>query len=91
MKPRFRAEWVVVSEELLILGSCLLRYNRSIVYLKDWFGEVRYFVAPHLCCVEQDYALLICEMPAVYEITVNFTHYKRSNLCGLSQQEQNQK
>jgi len=25
MKPRFRAEWVVVSEELLILASCLLR------------------------------------------------------------------
>ena len=25
MKPRFRAEWVVVREELLILASCLLR------------------------------------------------------------------
>jgi len=25
MKPRFRAECVVVSEELLILASCLLR------------------------------------------------------------------
>jgi len=25
MNPRFRAEWVVVSEELLILASCLLR------------------------------------------------------------------
>jgi len=25
MKPRFRAEWVVVNEELLILASCLLR------------------------------------------------------------------
>jgi len=25
MKPRFRAEWVVASEELLILASCLLR------------------------------------------------------------------
>jgi len=25
MKPRFRTEWVVVSEELLILASCLLR------------------------------------------------------------------
>jgi len=24
MKPRFRAEWVVVREELLILASCLL-------------------------------------------------------------------
>jgi len=23
MKPRFRAEWVVVSEELLILASCI--------------------------------------------------------------------
>ena len=25
MKPRFRAEWVVVREELVILASCLLR------------------------------------------------------------------
>ena len=25
MKPRFRAEWLVVREELLILASCLLR------------------------------------------------------------------
>jgi len=25
MKPRFRAEWVEVSEELVILASCLLR------------------------------------------------------------------
>ena len=25
MKPRFRAAWVVVREELLILASCLLR------------------------------------------------------------------
>jgi len=25
MKPRFRAEWVVVRQELLILASCLLR------------------------------------------------------------------
>ena len=25
MKPRFRAEWVVVREELMILASCLLR------------------------------------------------------------------
>ena len=25
MKPRFRAEWVVVREELLILASCFLR------------------------------------------------------------------
>ena len=25
MKSRFRAEWVVVSEELLILARCLLR------------------------------------------------------------------
>jgi len=25
MKPRFRAEWVVVSEQLLILANCLLR------------------------------------------------------------------
>ena len=25
MKPRFRAEWGVVREELLILASCLLR------------------------------------------------------------------
>ena len=37
MKPRFRAEWVVVSEELLILASCLLRPMirnswRSLVY-----------------------------------------------------------
>ena len=29
MKPRFRAEWVVVSEELLILASCLLGHLGS--------------------------------------------------------------
>ena len=25
MKPKFRAEWLMVREELLILASCLLR------------------------------------------------------------------
>jgi len=36
MKPRFRAGWVVVREELLILASCLLRpmSRNSAVYSK---------------------------------------------------------
>ena len=31
MKPRFRAEWVVVKEELLILATCLPMSRNSVL------------------------------------------------------------
>jgi len=43
MKPRFRAEWVVVSEELLILASCLLRPMSRNSVLEE-FGVRRFAV-----------------------------------------------
>ena len=36
MKPRFRAAWVVVREELLILASCLLRPVRRNSFLEEF-------------------------------------------------------
>ena len=35
MKPRFRAEWVAVRKELLILASCLLRPMRTNSVLEE--------------------------------------------------------
>ena len=43
MKPRFRAEWVVVREELLILASCLLRPMSRTSVLEE-FGVRRFAV-----------------------------------------------
>jgi len=46
MKPRFRAEWVVVSEELLIMASCLLRpMSRNSVV--EEFSVRRFAVLPY--------------------------------------------
>jgi len=47
MKPRFRAEWVVVSEELLILASCLLRPMSRNSVLEDL--RVRRFAVGRKC------------------------------------------
>ena len=44
MKPRFRAEWVVVREELLIFASCLLRPISRNLVLEEF--RVRRFIRP---------------------------------------------
>jgi len=44
MKPRFRAEWVVVSEELFFLASCLLRPMSRNSVLEEL--SVRRFAVP---------------------------------------------
>jgi len=43
MKPRFRAQWVVVREELLILASCLLRPMSRNSVLEE-FSVIRFVV-----------------------------------------------
>jgi len=43
MKPRLRAEWVVVREELLILASCLLKPISRNSVLEE-FGVRRFAV-----------------------------------------------
>jgi len=43
MKPRYRAEWVVVREELLILASCLLRPMSRNSVLEEFRLRVRRF------------------------------------------------
>ena len=66
MKPRFRAEWVVAREELLILASCLLRpmsrnsvleefrVRRFAVIANAGVGEsVAAAAVAVLCCVDQ--------------------------------------
>ena len=50
MKPRFRAEWVVVSEELLILASCLLRPMSRNSVLEEL--RVRRFANVHICSLQ---------------------------------------
>ena len=45
MKPRFRAAWVVVKEELLILASCLLRPMSRNSVLEEF--RVRRFAVIH--------------------------------------------
>jgi len=46
MKPRFRAERVVVSEEMLILASCLLRPMSRNSVLEEL--RVRRFTGTHI-------------------------------------------
>ena len=54
MKPRFRAEWVVVSEELLILASCLLRPMSRNSVLEEF--SVRRFAV-----IQEEFDLELCK------------------------------
>ena len=63
MKPRFRAEWVVVSDELLVLASCLLRpmsRNSVLEEFSEWCqntaamrprGRLPWSLVKRACCV----------------------------------------
>ena len=55
MKPRFRAEWVVVREELLILASCLLRPMSRNSVLEEF--RVRRFAVIQLSVVNIENAV----------------------------------
>jgi len=54
MKPRFRAEWVVVSEELLILASCLLSVTTAKPSVDAGLREIR------KKCLRQTTRLQLC-------------------------------
>jgi len=56
-RARFRAEWVVVSEELLILASCLLRPMSRNSVLEEF--RVRRFSETY-CSAPPRTRLLVC-------------------------------
>ena len=59
MEPRIRAEWVVVSEELLISASCLLRPMSKNSVLEE-FSVRRFAVVDVDVDVEDVVAQAVC-------------------------------